>query len=147
MLFSDATPDVGDIYATMLFPGILIIFYPVVYNIQNDRDVRMLEIIFTVPNYRYRVYLFRLILTIVILTFSLFILAWFANFSVAYVPIFELVFQLLFPLVFIISLAFLITTIIRNGNGTAAVLVVIGLVFWFLSEPLRANKWNLFLNS
>ena len=146
MLFSDATPDVGDIYATMLFPGILIIFYPVVYNIQNDRDVRMLEIIFTVPNYRYRVYLFRLILTIVILTFSLFILAWFANFSVAYVPIFELVFQLLFPLVFIISLAFLITTIIRNGNGTAAVLVVIGLVFWFLSEPLRANKWNLFLN-
>ena len=146
MLFSDATPDAGDIYATMLFPGILIIFYPVVYNIQNDKDVRMLEIIFTVPDYRYKVYLFRLLLTIVILAFSLFMLAWFANFSVAYIPILEMVFQLLFPLVFIVCLAFLFTTLIRNGNGTAAVMVVIGLVFWFLSEPLRTSKWNLFLN-
>lgn len=146
MLFSDATPDVGDIYATLLFPGILILFYPVVYNIQNDKDARMLEIIFGVPDYRYKVYLFRLILTIFLLGFSLFVLAWIANFSVVFVPVLEMVYQLLFPLVFIICLTFLFSTLIRNGNGTAAVMVIIGLIFWFLSEPLESSKWNLFLN-
>ena len=37
----------------------LIMFYPIVYNIQNDKDTRMLEIIFGVPDYRYKVYLLR----------------------------------------------------------------------------------------
>jgi hypothetical protein len=146
MLFSDFTNDAADVYATLLFPGILIIFYPVVYNIQNDKDARMLEIIFGVPDYRYKVYLFRLILAIIILALSLVALTWFASISVAYVPVFEMVYQLLFPLGLIACLTFLFSSLIRNGNGTAAVMVIIGLVFWFLSEPLAESKWNLFLN-
>src|SRR3990172_2287116 len=55
MLFSDNDLDVSDIYDLLLFPGVLIMFYPVVYNIQNDKDTRMLEIIFGIPDYRYKV--------------------------------------------------------------------------------------------
>jgi hypothetical protein len=77
---------------------------------------------------------------------SLLILAWFANFSVAYIPVFQVVYYLIFPLGFIACLTFLFSTLIKNGNGTAVAIVIIGLFFWFLSKPLRASKWSLFLN-
>jgi hypothetical protein len=146
MLFTDAAPDTGAIFSVLMFPGILIIFYPVVYNIQSDKDARMLEIIFGVPDYRYKVYLVRFIIAVLLLFFSILLLAWFATFSVAYIPVFSVVYYLIFPLSFIACLAFLFSTLIKNGNGTAVVIVIIGLIFWFLSEPLKASKWNLFLN-
>jgi hypothetical protein len=146
MLFTDAVPDTGDIFSTLMFPGILIIFYPVVYNIQNDKDARMLEIIFGVPNYRYKVYLVRFVIALFLLLFCLIVLAWFASFSVVYIPVFKVVYYLLYPLVFIACLTFLFSTLIKNGNGAAVVMVIIGLVFWFLSASLGASKWNLFLN-
>jgi hypothetical protein len=34
----------------------------------------------------------------------------------------------------------------RNGNGAAVIMVIIGLVFFILNEPLAKSKWNLFLN-
>lgn len=106
MLFTDATPDTGDIFSTLMFPGILIIFYPVAYNIQGDKDARMLEIIFGVPDYRYKVYLVRFVVAVVLLMISLLVLAWFANFSVAYIPVFQVVYYLFFPLGFIACLTF-----------------------------------------
>lgn len=57
MLFNGSAIQEYDIYGVMFFPGILIIFYPVIFSIQNDKDARMLEIVFGVPNYRYKVYL------------------------------------------------------------------------------------------
>ena len=45
------------IYSLLIFPGILLIFYPTVFGIQNDDDSRMLEILFGIPNYRYKVWL------------------------------------------------------------------------------------------
>jgi hypothetical protein len=52
----------GTVYNLLIFPGILLIFYPSVFGIQNDEDARMLEILFGIPNYRYKVWLVRLIL-------------------------------------------------------------------------------------
>jgi hypothetical protein len=52
----------------------------------------------------------------------------------------------MYPLLFIACLTLLVSTLIRNGNGTAVVMVIIGLLFWILSEPLSRSKWNLFLN-
>jgi hypothetical protein len=43
-------------------------------------------------------------------------------------------------------LTFMFTTMIRNGNGAAVVMVTIGLVFFIMNEPLGKSKWNLFLN-
>lgn len=146
MLFSDASPDITDIFDTLIFPGILMMFYPVVYNIQNDKDARMLEIIFGVPNYRYKVYILRFAIAMLLLAVLMLLMTWFAWFAVVRIPVFEMVYQLMFPLFFLACLTFLFTTIIRNGNGAAVVMVIFGLIFFFLNEPLRTSKWNLFLN-
>ena len=146
MLFSDGSPDITDIYDLLLFPGILIMFYPVVYNIQNDKDTRMLEIIFGVPDYRYKVYVLRFAIAMLLLVFLLFLMTFFSWFSVVQIPIFNMVIQLMSPLFFLACVTFLFTTLIRNGNGAAVVMVIIGLIFFIMNEPLAKSKWNLFLN-
>lgn len=146
MLFSDASPDNTDIFDTLIFPGILMMFYPVVYNIQNDKDARMLEIIFGVPNYRYKVYILRFAIAMLLLAVLIMLMTWFAWIAVVRIPVFEMVYQLMFPLFFLACLTFLFTTIIRNGNGAAVVMVIFGLIFFFLNGILRTSKWNLFLN-
>lgn len=146
MLFSNSTPETEDIYDTLIFPGILIIFYPVIFSIQNDKDTRMLEIIFGIPNYRYKIYLVRFLIAILILAVILILMAWFAVFAVVRVPVFHIVYQLMYPLLFIACVSFLFSTIVKNGNGTAVVMVIIGLFFFIMAEPLENSKWNLFLN-
>ena len=146
MLFSDSNPEEEDIFSTLIFPGILIIFYPVIFNIQNDKDARMLEIIFGIPNYRYKVYLIRFVISMGVLFILLILMAWFSHFSVVPVSIFSMVYQLMYPLVFLACVAFLFSTLLKNGRGAAVVMVIIGLVFFIMAEPLKYNKWNIFLN-
>lgn len=45
----------------LLIPSVLLIFYPMCFGIQNDQDAKIIEIIFGIPNYRYKVWLFRLL--------------------------------------------------------------------------------------
>jgi hypothetical protein len=146
MLFSNSSPNIADIYNTLIFPGVLIMFYPVVFNIQNDKDARMLEIIFGVPNYRYKVYMVRFAIAMLLLIVVLLLMAGIAYFSVVRIPVIKMVGEVMFPLVFLACVTFLFSTIIKNGNGTAVVMVIIGLIFWFLSESLAGSKWSLFLN-
>jgi len=146
MLFDESTPDNASIFSTLIFPGILIMFYPLVYNVQNDKDARMLEIIFGVPNYRYKVYLIRFAIALLMLVVFLVLMALFAWFAVVQIPIFSMVGQLMYPLVFMACLTFLFTSLVRNGNGTAVIMIIIGLIFFMFSEPLAFSKWNLFLN-
>ncbi|HEX2395055.1 MAG TPA: hypothetical protein VHI78_06885 [Bacteroidales bacterium] len=146
MLFEDNNIDVSDIYDLLLFPGILILFYPVVYNIQNDKDTRMLEIIFGVPDYRYKVYLLRFAMALVLVMFMLVLMSAFAWFSIVKIPVLKLVIQILNPIIFIACLTFMFTTLVRNGNGAAVIMVIIGLIFFIMNEPLASSKWNLFLN-
>jgi len=146
MLFSNSAPVINDIYDLLIFPGILIMFYPVVYNIQHDKDTRMLEIIFGVPDYRYKVYLLRFVIAMMLLLFLMILMAFFSWFSVVKIPVFEMVIKLISPLFFLACLTFLMTTLIRNGNGAAVVMIIIGLVFFIMNEPLAKSKWNVFLN-
>jgi len=146
-LFSGSSNiTVDDVYALLILPGLLIIFYPVVFNIQNDKDARMLEIIFGVPNYRYKVYLFRFVLSIFTMAAFLLFMSAFTVFAIIRIPIFEMVYQLMFPLLFLAGLAFLMATLIRNASGAAVVMVLFGLFFWILYEPLQFSKWNVFIN-
>jgi hypothetical protein len=146
MLFSDWMPAENDIYGILVFPGLLIMFYPVVYNIQSDKDSRMLEIIFGVPNYRYKVYLLRFGISILILMIIIAAMSGFASFAILKINVLDMVYKLSYTLLFMSSLAFLLSTLTKNGNGTAVALVVIGLVFFFLKDPLEHNKWYIFLN-
>ena len=145
-LFSDDNAVKADVYYTLLFPGILLIFYPTTFGIQNDEDSRMLENIFAIPNYRYKVWLPRLLM-IYVLVFSLLIfLTMLSSISLIPVPIFEMVYELMYPIFFLGSIAFALSTMIKNGNGTAVVMVIIGLVFWISAGILDESAWNIFLN-
>ena len=44
----------GLIYSILMFPSMLLIFYPAVFGIQNDEDSRILEILFGIPDYNGR---------------------------------------------------------------------------------------------
>ena len=146
MLFSEETATEEDIYNTLIFPGLLILFYPVIFNIQNDKDSRMLEIIFSIPNYRYKIYLLRFFISMLLLAVVLLFMTLFTVFTIIQVPVFYMVYQVMYPLFFLACVSFLFTTLVKNASGAAVIMVIIGLFFWIMAEPLEYSKWNLFLN-
>jgi hypothetical protein len=54
--------------------------------------------------------------------------------------------QVMLPVTFLGVMAFMLSTVIRNGNGTAVVMIVFGIIFMILSDALRTSQWNVFLN-
>lgn len=138
--------DDGDIYFMLFFPGILLIFYPSVFGIQNDDDSRMLEILFGIPNYRYKVWLVRLLMIYIIVFIMLALFAWVASIILYKINVFEMAYQLMYPVVFLGSMAFMFSTLIKNGNGTAVVMVLIGVALLILTDSLERTQWNIFLN-
>ncbi len=145
-LFDNSNPGEADVYYMLMFPGILLIFYPTTFGIQNDADARMLEILFGIPNYRYKVWLVRLAIIYVIVFAILIGLAFLGSISIIVIPVIEMVYQLMYPIFFLGGLAFMASTIVRNGNGAAVVMVAVGMVFWILAGEIENSKWNLFLN-
>ncbi len=146
MLFSEWMPDESEVYGILILPGLLIMFYPVIYNIQSDRDARMLEIIFGIPNYRYKVYLLRFALTLLIQMVAVLLMIAFIQFAILKINVILMAYKLSYTLFFMTSLAFLLSTLIKNGNGAAVTLVIIGLTFFFLYEAIEESKWNIFIN-
>lgn len=146
ILEGDEDFDEALIYGFLVFPGLLLVFYPTAYGIQNDDDSKMLETIFGIPNYRYKVWLLRFILTIGIAGVILIVLGSAANLSLYRFNILPMIGQVLFPITFLSSLGFMLSTRIRSGNGTAIVLVIISFVFFIFAEPLEYSAYNIFLN-
>ena len=148
------------IYNMLLFPCLLLIFYPVVFGIQNDEDNRILEIIFGIPNYRFKVWGVRMLMVYVANFFILILFAYIARILMYPVNIVEMSAQLIFPMLFFGNLAFMISTITRSGNGTAVLMIIAGLfLFVFLnaggsgggpnSTPtagMSNSFWNVFIN-
>ena len=145
-IFENASLDEAFIYGIMLFPGILLIFYPTVFGIQKDADANVLELLFGIPDYRFKVWLVRLVM-IYAITFII-VLGFTVIGSVGIYPvrILEMTGQLMFPLLFIGSLGFMFSTIIKNGNGTAVVMVIIGVFLLILTDMVERTMWNIFLN-
>ncbi|MGE0018146.1 MAG: hypothetical protein AB7S72_00645 [Draconibacterium sp.] len=140
------TIDDGAIYNLLIFPGILLIFYPSAFGIQNDDDSRMLEILFGIPNYRYKVWLVRLIMIYILIFLILILFTGISSVLLYSVNITEMAYQLMYPIVFLGSMAFMFSTVIKNGNGTAVVMVLIGVALIILSEAVERTQWNVFLN-
>lgn len=143
---TEADMNEGDMFGLLMFPGLLIVFYPSAYGIQNDMDTRMIETIFGIPDYRYKVWLVRLLLIYVIVFLLLLVLAAISGMVLVEIPVLRMVFHLMFPIFFLGSLAFMISTLVRSGNATAVIMVVIGLGFWIGVGFLEHNRWNIFLN-
>ena len=130
-IFSDDEITAATAYQILLVPSILLIFYPTCFGVQNDQDNKIIEVIFGIPNYRYKVWMFRLLIAYVI---------------VVEVPPFELTYQVMAPALFTGMLCFMLSTIIRNGNGTAVLVIILGFSLMILGQILRTSMWNLFLN-
>ncbi|MDE5639634.1 MAG: hypothetical protein K2I47_07615 [Odoribacter sp.] len=145
-LFSDSEIMEADAYGMLLVPSILLIFYPMCFGIQNDQDAKIIEIIFGIPNYRYKVWLFRLLISYVICFFITLMLALLTNWLLVEVSPVKLTCQVMMPVLFVGTLCFMLSTIIKNGSGTAVVFTLIGLVLFIMSNMLEESKWNLFLN-
>jgi hypothetical protein len=145
-VFDEEDFDEAMIYGFLVFPGLLLIFYPMAYGIQNDDDSKMLETIFGIPNYRYKVWLVRFVLTVGIAAVILLVLGNIANLTLYRFSILPMIGQVLFPITFLSSLAFMLSTLIKNGNGTAIVMVIVSFLFFLFFEPLQYSVYNVFLN-
>lgn len=145
-LFSKGKIDTGSIFSLLLFPGLLLVFYPTVFGIQNDEDTRVLEILFGIPDYRYKVWLVRLILIYFVVFLILLLLGIFCSWALLPFPIFNMAWHLMFPIFFMGTLAFLLSTFIKNGIGTGVIMIIIGVFFTALMGVLQNSKWNIFLN-
>lgn len=146
MAFDESYLTMQDVYGLLVLPTILLVFYPSAFGIQNDADQRTLEIIFGIPDYRYKVWLVRMLMILVIVYIVLFPFAWIAHYALVSIPILKMVSQLMILAVFTSTLGFCISTLVKNGNATAVIMVVLGLVFLILIDALEDSKWNVFLN-
>ena len=145
-IFEDPDFNEAVIYGFLVFPGLLLIFYPIAYGLQNDDDSKMLETIFGIPNYRYKVWLVRFVLTILVAIVILFFLGIIANIALYRFSILPMVGQVLFPITFLGAMGFMLSTKIKSGNGTAISLVILSFIFFIFVEPLEYSPYNLFLN-
>ena len=128
------------IYSMLFFPCLLLIFYPVVFGIQNDEDNRILEIIFGIPNYRFKVWGLRMLMVYVANFFILILFAYVARLLLYPINSVEMAAQLIFPMLFFGNLAFMFSTITRSGNGTAVLMIIIGLLFWIIMSASGSSS-------
>jgi len=135
-----------DLYGIFLFSGILLVFYPSVFGVQNDQDARTIEILFGIPNYRYKVWLVRIILILVIAFLTMLLFTYLSNVLIIRFNFIIVTVQVMIPVFFLGMMSFMLSTLIRNGNGTAVVMIIFGIFFMILEDPLRKSQWNVFLN-
>ncbi len=145
-VFDNDVSKMEDLYGMFIFCGALLIFYPCVFGIQNDQDARTIEILFGIPNYRYKVWLVRLFLIFLITGLIMLVFTFLSSVLVVKFRFVTMAVQVLIPVIFLGMMAFMLSTMIRNGNGTAVVMIIIGIIFMIMQDPLRKSQWNIFLN-
>lgn len=145
-LFSEDISRVEDLYGIFVFSGLLLIFYPTVFGIQNDQDARTIELLFGIPNYRYKVWLVRMSLIYLITFAILLFFVWLSSFLVVKMPVVAVTYHVLYPVFFLGVMSFMVSTLVRNGNGSAVIMIIFGLFFLILEDALDRSKWNVFLN-
>ena len=90
----------GVVYNLLMFPCVLLVFYPAVFGIQNDEDSRILEILFGIPDYKYKVWGVRLLMIYVAIFVILIVFSWLATLLLYPVNLLEMSAQLMFPILF-----------------------------------------------
>lgn len=145
-VFSSDVSRMSDLYGVFLFSGLLLVFYPSAFGVQNDQDARTIEILFGIPNYRYKVWLVRIVLIFVIAFLIMLVFAFLSSVLIVKFRIVSVTAQVMVPVLFLGIMAFMLSTVVRNGNGTAVLMIIFGLFFLILDDPLRKSQWNVFLN-
>jgi len=136
----------NDLYFVYLFSGVLLVFYPSVFGVQNDQDARTIEILFGIPNYRYKVWLVRIILIFIITFLIMLVFTFLSSVLIVKFRFVDVTAAVMVPVLFLGVMAFMLSTVIRSGNGTAVVMIIFGMFFMILSDALSKSQWNIFLN-
>jgi hypothetical protein len=147
-VFSNNVSRMEDLYGVFTFSGILLVFYPSVFGIQNDQDARTIEILFGIPNYRYKVWLVRIILIFVIAYLIMLLFTFLSSVMIIKFQVFRMTTQVMIPVLFLGMMAFMLSTVVRNGNGTAVIMIIFGILFMMMQNAdfLEKSQWNIFLN-
>ena len=145
-LFGDDEITEASAYSMLILPCVLLVFYPMCFGLQNDQDAKIVEIIFGIPNYSYKVWLLRLVIAYLICFIVTFLLAVLTNWLIVSVPPLKLALQTMVPALFIGTLSFFLFFAIKNGNGTSVVIIIIALVLFFMKGALETSQWNIYLN-
>jgi len=145
-VFSNDVSRMNDLYFVFLFSGLLLVFYPSVFGIQNDQDARTIEILFGIPNYRYKVWLVRIVLIFIISFLIMLVFTFLSSVLIVKFRFVNMTAQVMVPVLFLGIMAFMLSTVVRNGNGTAVLMIIFGLFFMILSDALSKSQWNIFLN-
>ena len=145
-VFTNDVSRMENLYGIFLFSGVLLIFYPTVFGIQNDQDARTIEILFGIPDYRYKVWLVRIFLIYIVAFFIMLFFTFISSVLIVKFRILSMTVQVLMPVLFLGMLSFMLSTVVRSGNGTAVIMIIFGLFFLILSDPLEKSQWNIFLN-
>ena len=146
LLGRSGIPNSERLYNYLLAPAILLVFYPSVYGIQRDQDTRMVETLFGIPDYRYKVWLTRLVTLYIIIAVMMFALVLLCRITLADFPVWRMVFHVMMPVIFLGSLAFFISAQSTSGNVTAVIMVIFLLFFWVLGDEIQDSSWFLFHN-
>jgi hypothetical protein len=145
-VFDQDVSNMRDLYGIFLFSGVLLVFYPAAFGIQNDQDARTIEILFAIPNYRYKVWLVRIVLIYIIAFLIMLVFTFLSSVLIVKFRFVSMTFQVMMPVLFLGIMAFMLSTVVRNGNGTAVLMIIFGLLFMILSDSLSKSQWNVFLN-
>lgn len=145
-VFDQDVSNMRDLYGVFLFSGVLLVFYPTAFGIQNDQDARTIEILFGIPNYRYKVWLVRIVLIFVIAFLIMLVFTFLSSILIVKFRFVNMTAQVMVPVLFLGVMAFMLSTVVRNGNGTAVLMIIFGIIFMILSDFLRKSQWNIFLN-
>ncbi len=146
MALESSNMAIDEVYGLLAFPAILLVFFPSVFGIQSDADQQTLEIIFGIPDYRYKVWLVRYLMILFLVFLLLFPFAGLAYYALISFPVVKMIMQLMVLVLFVSALGFCISTLVRNGNATAVIMVILGLALLILADELDESKWNIFLN-
>lgn len=138
----------GMVYSQLIIPGLLLVFYPSCFGIQNDADHRILELLFGIPNYMYKVWLFRLFMIYFEVYLILVAYAFLARILLYPVSPFVMAGQLMIPVVLFGNMAFLYSTLIRNGNAAAVLSVLTVILVMILGniELVKNKVWDFTIN-
>jgi hypothetical protein len=144
--FSEDVSKMSDLFGVFLFSGILLVFYPSVFGVQNDQDARTIEILFGIPNYRYKIWLVRIILIFMVAFVIMLLFTFLSSVMIVKFHFVNVTAQIMVPVIFLGTMAFMVSTVVRNGNGTAVLMIIFGLFFMIMSDALSRSQWNVFLN-
>ena len=146
-VFANDVSRMEDLYGVFLFSGLLLVFYPAVFGIQNDLDARTIEILFGIPNYRYKVWFVRIVLIFLVAFAIMLGFTFLSSVLIVKFRILKVSLQIMIPVLFMGLLGFMLSTVVRNGNGTAVIMIITGLIFMMMSDSaLGRSQWNIFLN-